>query len=588
LIDFDSDGRLDIVSSFYGSYPSGFRAFRNDGTNHFVDVTQNALEAHHAPDGNWPTHWVVDINGDGLRDLLVSDMSIHGFIAFIKTIDGRLVDETDTRIPQGTPGGLNASVGDIDGDGDIDVFTGYSFLINDGQGYFAGSTDGLPDDIRYQQRWIASTTLVDVNGDCALDMILGDAGLATGRNATLLFNNGHGVFDYASESSMPPGGVENWITTKIESADISADGYQDLILVTSWQNYTNTRVLLYLNNGDGTFRDASNVFPTDLPTFIWIIPGDFNGDGRVDLYLGGLFTSGLYLNTNDPNHLFINSTALICTNPNALTFGLKYYSGFGGFVGASSGDLEGDGDLDIVFAPFGPGTQVPLINYKSWPMPNPLPFPLESDLISPQNASDHQALPTLHWTEVVTAGFYQLQVATDQYFNNIVFDRNGLTCSSHQPATLTKGKDYYWRVRAINTRGAGPWSEVWSFYYGDIIPYAFEGFFSPIENLPVVNQAKAGQAVPVKWRITDRDGLPISDPASFINITSYNVNCASFEGDPTNYVEEVAAGSSGLQYLGNGWWQFNWKTSKAYKGQCRVMKLTLDDKSEHTASFSFK
>jgi len=118
--------------------------------------------------------------------------------------------------------------------------------------------------------------------------------------------------------------------------------------------------------------------------------------------------------------------------------------------------------------------------------------------------------------------------------------------------------------------------------------YTFEGFFSPIENTPTVNKANAGQAIPVKWRITDKNGLPISDTASFINITSYRVDCASFAGDPTNSVEEVAAGSSGLQYLGNGWWQYNWKTSKTYAGQCRIMKLTLDDKSEHTASFSFK
>jgi len=119
--------------------------------------------------------------------------------------------------------------------------------------------------------------------------------------------------------------------------------------------------------------------------------------------------------------------------------------------------------------------------------------------------------------------------------------------------------------------------------------YTFEGFFSPIENTPTVNKANAGQAIPVKWRITDKNGLPISDPASFINITSYGVNCAAFAGEPTSIVvEEFAAGSSGLQYLGNGWWQFNWKTPKTYKGLCRVMKLTLDDKSEHTASFSFK
>jgi hypothetical protein len=121
------------------------------------------------------------------------------------------------------------------------------------------------------------------------------------------------------------------------------------------------------------------------------------------------------------------------------------------------------------------------------------------------------------------------------------------------------------------------------------IEYTFAGFFSPVENTPVVNKANAGQAIPVKWRITDKNGLPISDPASFKSITSYSVNCAAFAGEPTStVVEELAAGSSGLQYLGNGWWQFNWKTSKSYKGQCRIMKLTLDDKSEHTASFSFK
>ena len=120
------------------------------------------------------------------------------------------------------------------------------------------------------------------------------------------------------------------------------------------------------------------------------------------------------------------------------------------------------------------------------------------------------------------------------------------------------------------------------------VRYTFEGFLSPIENIPTVNKANAGQAIPVKWRITDKNGLPISDPASFINITSYSVNCATLVDDPTSVVDEYAAGSSGLQYQGDGWWQFNWKTPKTYKGQCRIMKLTLDDKSEHTASFSFK
>ena len=118
--------------------------------------------------------------------------------------------------------------------------------------------------------------------------------------------------------------------------------------------------------------------------------------------------------------------------------------------------------------------------------------------------------------------------------------------------------------------------------------YTFEGFFSPVDNIPTVNKANAGQAIPVKWRLTDKNCLPVSDPASFISIDSYVVNCATFEGDPTNTVYEPAAGSSGLQYLGDGRWQFNWKTSKSYSQQCRTMKLTLNDHKEYTASFSFK
>ncbi len=97
--------------------------------------------------------------------------------------------------------------------------------------------------------------------------------------------------------------------------------------------------------------------------------------------------------------------------------------------------------------------------------------------------------------------------------------------------------------------------------------YVFEGFFSPIDNLPIVNKANAGQTIPVKWRLTDKNGLPVSEAASFIGIKSFSISCGTFVGDPTSEVDEYAAGASGLQYHGDGWWQFNWKTPKTYKGQ---------------------
>ncbi len=120
------------------------------------------------------------------------------------------------------------------------------------------------------------------------------------------------------------------------------------------------------------------------------------------------------------------------------------------------------------------------------------------------------------------------------------------------------------------------------------LKYIFEGFVNPVENAPVVNKAKAGQTIPVMWRLTDKNGLPVSDIASFVSLRSVSVSCGSFVGDPTSVIDEPATGSSGLQYMGDGWWQYNWKTSKAYSGQCRVLKLSLNDNSGYSASFSFK
>ena len=117
--------------------------------------------------------------------------------------------------------------------------------------------------------------------------------------------------------------------------------------------------------------------------------------------------------------------------------------------------------------------------------------------------------------------------------------------------------------------------------------YVFSGFDRPVDNPPIVNNAKAGSAIPVKWRITDLDGTPVSDPASFKSLTSYSVSCESISGDPFDELDEYSAGSSGLQYLGDGYWQFNWKTKKSYAGQCRTMTLELADGSTHTASFKF-
>ncbi len=56
---------------------------------------------------------------------------------------------------------------------------------------------------------------------------------------------------------------------------------------------------------------------------------------------------------------------------------------------------------------------------------------------------------------------------------------------------------------------------------------------------------------------------------------------------PRGYATGTDAGNSGLQYLGDGNWQYNWATSKTYAGLCRTMSLNLKDGTVHTADFIF-
>jgi hypothetical protein len=123
---------------------------------------------------------------------------------------------------------------------------------------------------------------------------------------------------------------------------------------------------------------------------------------------------------------------------------------------------------------------------------------------------------------------------------------------------------------------------------GDACDIYFEGFFEPVDN-GAVNVAKAGQAIPVKWRLTDASGIPISDPGSFVGLYSYRISCMDFYGDPLDAIEEYASGASGLQYLGDGYWQFNWKTLKIYAGQCRDMYSRLANGTDSpVAQFKFR
>ena len=112
----------------------------------------------------------------------------------------------------------------------------------------------------------------------------------------------------------------------------------------------------------------------------------------------------------------------------------------------------------------------------------------------------------------------------------------------------------------------------------------FIGFSQPIDNAPVVNRLKAGQAIPVKWRLLTNTGAPITNLSS-ATITVTTLDCAL--GTTIDQVEEVVAGSSGLQNQGNGNYQLNWQSPKSYAGSCKTLHLNVHDGVTHDARFQF-
>lgn len=114
--------------------------------------------------------------------------------------------------------------------------------------------------------------------------------------------------------------------------------------------------------------------------------------------------------------------------------------------------------------------------------------------------------------------------------------------------------------------------------------YSFDGFFAPVDNQPTMNIAKAGQSIPLEWRITDAGGIPVTNLTS-VTVTAVSLACD--QGTTTDQMEEYASGSSGLQNLGDGYYQLNWKTPKSYANSCKTLRLNLGDGLAHEILFKF-
>jgi predicted outer membrane repeat protein len=114
--------------------------------------------------------------------------------------------------------------------------------------------------------------------------------------------------------------------------------------------------------------------------------------------------------------------------------------------------------------------------------------------------------------------------------------------------------------------------------------FPFSGFFQPIDNLPTVNSAKAGSAIPVKFSLGGDQGLNIF-ASGYPKVQQ--VACGSTQADEVE--QTFTAGASGLSYdAATNTYSYTWKTDKKWAGSCRLLILKLVDDSEHSASFQFR
>jgi hypothetical protein len=322
--DFDNDGDLDLAIA--SGVSDSISIFKNDGNGGFTLYSKVAV----SPRGQKLYMAAGDIDVDGDIDLVVPINIAPGYVAILKNNGNGIFTATST-VPvgnrphsasladldgdgdldiavanNGTGGGANSSVailkndgngnftltfsidvqgcefplaiGDLDGDGDLDIAVsahctfGVTILRNNGAGVFTIAS------VVNAGNYPSNVTMGDFDGDGDLDLAIPNRNDASSSptTITILKNNGSGGFTLSSTAT-----ITGHHTFFVAAADIDNDG--DLDLIAPYQNQTGGGgVSILRNDGTGAFTEVATI-GTNLVVPVTVAFGDFDGDGDVDL-----------------------------------------------------------------------------------------------------------------------------------------------------------------------------------------------------------------------------------------------------------------------------------------------------------------
>lgn len=302
----------------------------------FTAVTEGGIvsEGRYAEGASWG-----DVNGDGHADLFVPHLHEDRTNAlYLSDGEGSFTEVTSGPVVSTVGQSTGGFFGDIDNDGDLDLFVARYFgvanqlFLNDGTGRFEAATETpMAEDAGFS----FGASLVDYDQDGWLDIFVVNGFQTLGGEANYLYrNDGDGTFRKVTTGAIV---TEVAGSSNATWADYDGDGDADVFVANGGGNGLQVQEsFLYENNGDGTFAQhpasALGIATTRASNGSW---ADYDNDGDFDLLVTNFLgqNNDLYQNNGEGTFTRVREGVLVADG--------------GDTVSSAWGDYDNDGWLDV-------------------------------------------------------------------------------------------------------------------------------------------------------------------------------------------------------------------------------------------------